>query len=114
HRGPAENSCRPAADVLFRSVAETYPGRALAVVLTGMGHDGRRGSEEICATGGRVLVQDEATSVVWGMAGSVVAAGIADGAWPITELGRVIVQRVAVGRPTWVPPPRPAAAGERT
>jgi len=104
HQGPPENSCRPAADVLFRTVAEIFPGRALGVVLTGMGHDGRRGSEEICATGGRVIVQDEASSVVWGMAGSVVNAGLADGAWPIAELGSVINRRMAVGRASWLAP----------
>jgi two-component system, chemotaxis family, protein-glutamate methylesterase/glutaminase len=101
HRGPPENSCRPAADVLFRSVAELYPGHALGVVLTGMGHDGQRGSEHICATGGRIIVQDEASSVVWGMAGSVAHAGHADGIWPIGELGQVINRRIISGRPGW-------------
>ncbi len=114
HQGPPENSCRPAADVLFRSVAEAYPGKALAVVLTGMGHDGRRGGEEICATGGRIIVQDETTSVVWGMAGSVVAAGIADGVWPIGELGHVINRRATAGRPGWFAAlAAPAVAGGR-
>jgi two-component system chemotaxis response regulator CheB len=110
HQGPPENSCRPAADVLFRSVAEVYPGRALGVVLTGMGHDGRRGSEDLVATGSRVIVQDEATSVVWGMAGSVVAAGVADGVWPIAELGAVINRRMVTGRAGWVAPASAAVA----
>jgi two-component system chemotaxis response regulator CheB len=103
HQGPPENSCRPSADVLFRSVAETYPGTALAVVLTGMGQDGRRGCEEIHGTGGRVLVQDEASSVVWGMAGAVAASGVADGVWPITQIGQVINRRMTKGRPGWMP-----------
>jgi two-component system chemotaxis response regulator CheB len=74
--GPPENSCCPSADPMFRSVASVYGANVLAVVLTGMGDDGRRGCEAIVARGGRVLVQDEATSVVWGMPGSVVHAGV--------------------------------------
>ena len=101
HQGPPENSCRPAADVLFRSVAEHFPGHALGVVLTGMGRDGQRGSEHICATGGRILVQDEASSVVWGMAGSIVQAGLADGVWPVGELGQAINRRMVAGHLGW-------------
>jgi two-component system chemotaxis response regulator CheB len=74
--GPPENSCCPSADPMFRSVASVYGANVLAVVLTGMGDDGRRGCEAVVARGGRVLVQDEATSVVWGMPGSVVHAGV--------------------------------------
>ncbi len=73
---PPEHHCRPAADPMFRSAAQAFPGGVLAVVLTGMGEDGRSGCEAVAASGGRVLIQDEATSVVWGMPGSVVAAGI--------------------------------------
>jgi len=113
HQGPPENSCRPAADVLFRSIAETYAGKALAVVLTGMGQDGRRGGAEIVATGGRMLVQDEESSVVWGMAGAVIAAGLADGAWPLDELAALIIRRAAVGRPMWFPEGATAAAASK-
>ena len=56
HQGPPENSCRPAVDVLFRSVAETYDGASLAVVLTGMGQDGLRGCEAIAAAGGHSIL----------------------------------------------------------
>lgn len=73
---PPEHHCRPAADPMFRSAAEVFGGGVVAVVLTGMGEDGRRGCETIAAAGGRVIVQDEATSVVWGMPGSVVTAGV--------------------------------------
>lgn len=73
---PPENHCRPAADPMFRSVAQAYGSGALAVVLTGMGDDGRQGCVAITDAGGRVVVQDEATSVVWGMPGSIVSAGI--------------------------------------
>lgn len=91
---PPENWCRPAADVLFRSVASVYRGGALAVVMTGMGQDGLRGCEEIRRAGGQVLAQDEASSVVWGMPGFVVRAGLADRVAPLGELAGEIMQRV--------------------
>ena len=81
-----ENSCRPAADVLFRSVADIYGSGTLAVVLTGMGHDGLRGCEQIRESGGWVMVQDEETSVVWGMPGAVAQAGLADRVLPLSEI----------------------------
>lgn len=76
-QGPPENSCRPAADPLFRSAASAYGARVLGLVLSGMGQDGLRGAEALVAAGGRVIVQDEATSVVWGMPGYVARAGLA-------------------------------------
>lgn len=91
---PPECSCRPAADVLFRSVARVFGPRALAVVMTGMGQDGLRGSEAIREAGGRVIVQDEASSVVWGMPGFVARAGLADEVLPLGELAGAIVRRV--------------------
>lgn len=97
-RDPPENSCRPSVDVLFRSVAETYGARVLGVVLTGMGQDGLHGAEAIHRAGGRMLVQDEATSVVWGMPGYVAAAGLADRILPLGEIGPEILRRVQVGR----------------
>lgn len=75
--GPLENFCRPAVDVLFRSAAGVYGGRSAALVLTGMGADGLEGCRLLSAEGARILVQDEATSVVWGMPGAVAAAGLA-------------------------------------
>jgi two-component system, chemotaxis family, protein-glutamate methylesterase/glutaminase len=93
HRDPPENSCRPAADVLFRSVAQVYGSHVLAVVMTGMGRDGLRGCEQIHAAGGQVLVQDEASSIVWGMPSFVVKAGIADRILPLKELGAEILSR---------------------
>lgn len=94
---PPENSCRPAADVLFRSAAATCGAGTLAVVLTGMGKDGVRGCEQIVAAGGRVLVQDEASSVVWGMPGQVAQAGLAHGVFSLDRLPDEI--RRVVGRP---------------
>jgi len=93
-----ENSCRPAVDVLFRSVAQTYGANVLGVVLTGMGTDGTRGSAVVREAGGEVIVQDEASSVVWGMPGSVVAASLADRIYPLTGIGPEVVRRVAVRR----------------
>jgi two-component system chemotaxis response regulator CheB len=78
NREPMENSCRPAVDVLFRSVAEVYGGATVSVILTGMGQDGLRGVEQLRQLGSYVIAQDEASSVVWGMPGFVVRAGLAD------------------------------------
>lgn len=92
--GAPENSCRPAVDVLFRSVAQHYGAGALAVVLTGMGQDGLRGSEAIRERGGRVIAQDEASSVVWGMPGHVVAAGLAEAVLPLSHIGPELSRRL--------------------
>jgi two-component system chemotaxis response regulator CheB len=97
-QGTPENYCRPAVDVLFRSVAETHGPHALAVVLTGMGSDGTRGARDIVRAGGSVLAQDQATSVVWGMPGSVVAAGLTQEVLPLGEIARTLLSRLAVGR----------------
>jgi two-component system chemotaxis response regulator CheB len=99
HQGPPENSCRPAVDVLFRSVAAVYGPHALAVVLTGMGQDGLRGCEAIREAGGQVFVQDEPSSVVWGMPGIVARSGLADQVLPLNRLAGEILQRVQTGRP---------------
>jgi two-component system chemotaxis response regulator CheB len=95
HQDPPENSCRPAADVLLRSVAKTFGAASLAVILTGMGQDGLRGCEAIREAGGQVLVQDEATSVVWGMPGCVARAGLADRVVPLSMIGDEILNRLA-------------------
>ena len=93
-QAPPENSCRPAVDVMLRSVVECYGGRALSVILTGMGQDGLRGSELVHDAGGMVLAQDEASSVVWGMPGFVARAGIAQAVLPIGDVAAAIVSRV--------------------
>ena len=85
-QGPPENSCRPAADPLFRSVADGFGPHVVALVLSGMGQDGLRGCEQVVAGGGRVLTQDEASSVVWGMPGYVTRAGLAAACLPLGEL----------------------------
>lgn len=91
---PPENSCRPAVDPLFRDASGLYRGGVLAVVLTGMGHDGRDGAEHVHAAGGQVIAQDEASSVVWGMPGAVANAGLADGVVALAHVADEIVRRV--------------------
>lgn len=93
NQNPPENSCRPAVDVLFRSAAQVYGPSVLSVVMTGMGQDGQRGCEVIRDAGGRVIAQDEATSVVWGMPGSVVNAGLSDQILPLNRIADEIVQQ---------------------
>jgi len=96
--GPLVNSCRPAADVLFRSVSAAFGDATLAVVLTGMGQDGLDGCRSIRRAGGQIIAQDRETSVVWGMPGQVTEAGLADSVLPISEIGAEIVRRVTDGR----------------
>lgn len=92
HQGPRENFCRPSVDVLFRSVAQVYGARTLAVVLTGMGQDGVKGCETLGSLGARIVVQDEASSVVWGMPGFVARNGLADKIVPLDQIGTEIVR----------------------
>jgi two-component system chemotaxis response regulator CheB len=94
HQDPPENSCRPAVDVLLRSLAQTYGPNSLSVILTGMGQDGLRGCNHIREAGGQIVVQDEASSVVWGMPGSVARAGLADRIMPLALIADEILRRV--------------------
>jgi two-component system chemotaxis response regulator CheB len=96
HQGPKENFCRPSVDVLFRSVAKVFGAHALGVILTGMGQDGLKGCEALCARGAAVIVQDEASSVVWGMPGFVARAGLAEKILPLDRIGAEIIGRVGV------------------
>jgi two-component system chemotaxis response regulator CheB len=81
-----QNSCRPAADSLFASAAEVFGGAVIAVILTGMGHDGLKGTEILKARGASVIAQDEASSVVWGMPGAIAQAGLADLVLPLDQV----------------------------
>lgn len=94
NQAPAENSCRPAVDVLFKSVATAVGANTLAVVLTGMGQDGLRGCEFVAEAGGEILVQDQTSSVVWGMPGIVAGAGLANRVLPLDQIAADIVKRV--------------------
>ncbi|MDV2996210.1 MAG: Protein-glutamate methylesterase/protein-glutamine glutaminase [Chroococcidiopsis sp. SAG 2025] len=94
HQAPPENSCRPSVDVLFSSVAQVFGASAIAIVLTGMGQDGLRGCQQLREAGGQVLVQDEASSVVWGMPGFVANAGLADRVLPIDQMADETIRLV--------------------
>jgi two-component system chemotaxis response regulator CheB len=117
-----ENSCRPAVDVLFRSVAACYRERTLAVVMTGMGHDGLAGARSLITHGVEVLVQDEATSVVWGMPGAIAQAGLASELLPLERIAAAVEERLRrwpgmrVNRPApdaTTARPAPSAPGAR-
>jgi two-component system chemotaxis response regulator CheB len=96
HQGPRENFCRPSVDVLFRSVAEVFGARSLGVILTGMGKDGLKGCEELYKQNANVIVQDEATSVVWGMPGFVARAGLAEKILPLDRIAPEIIRRASL------------------
>ncbi|MDD3370240.1 MAG: chemotaxis response regulator protein-glutamate methylesterase [Alphaproteobacteria bacterium] len=87
---PPENYCRPAVDPMLRSLAGIYGGRILVVILTGMGQDGTKGAETIVKLGGAVVAQDESTSVVWGMPGSVANAGLCFAISPLANIGAIV------------------------
>jgi two-component system chemotaxis response regulator CheB len=105
-QGAPENSCRPAVDVLFRSAARIYGAGTLAIVLTGMGQDGLKGAELLRAQGAQIVVQDEASSVVWGMPGFIARAGLADAILPLERIAGELLRRV----PTPAAPSRAAGA----
>jgi two-component system chemotaxis response regulator CheB len=96
NQNPAENSCRPSVDVLLRSIAPICGGNfsTIAVILTGMGQDGLQGCREIHHVGGEIIVQDEASSVVWGMPSFVVNARLADRVLPLDAIAEELINRV--------------------
>lgn len=96
---PPENNCRPAVDYLFRSAATHYPGRSLAVILTGMGSDGTLGLRLLKRHGCHVIAQDEASSVVWGMPKAAVDAGVTDFVLPLEGIASKITSLVRGGHP---------------
>lgn len=87
NQDPPENFCRPAVDPLFRTAARVFGSGALGVILTGMGSDGAQGCEALARAGGHFIVQDEASSVVWGMPGAAAATGLAGGVLPLDQIG---------------------------
>jgi two-component system chemotaxis response regulator CheB len=93
----AENGCRPAADPLFTSAAQIFGGSVLAVVMTGLGKDGTKGAAQIRKLSGQVWAQDEASSTVWSMPGSIVDAGLAQRVIPLPQIARAIAQACEVG-----------------
>lgn len=98
NQGSPENSCRPAVDPMFRSVAECYGHHALGVILTGMGTDGAEGAKAIHSQDGLIFVQDEETSVVWGMPGNVVKLDLADRILPLAQIPTELTRAVEASR----------------
>ncbi|MCF8088932.1 MAG: chemotaxis response regulator protein-glutamate methylesterase [Desulfotignum sp.] len=91
---PPENGCRPSADYLFRSVAHHFKDRATGVIMTGMGQDGAKGLALMNEHRAVIIAQDEATSIVFGMAKQPVASGIVDIVAPLDNLAREIMKTV--------------------
>ena len=94
---PPVNFCRPSVDPMLASMAKVYGQRLLAVILTGMGHDGLDGGRAAIAAGGTVVAQDEATSVVWGMPGAVATDGLCSAVLPLDGIAAHV--RKLAGRP---------------
>lgn len=96
--GPPINFCKPAVDPLFASAVDVWQGAIQAVILTGMGSDGMRGGKQIVAAGGSIIAQDEATSVVWGMPGAAVNAGICAAVLPLAQIAPKLIKLFAGDR----------------
>lgn len=96
---PPVHFCRPAADPMLETLAVAYGKNLLAVILTGMGTDGRTGCKKIMETGGSVIAQDAASSVVWGMPGSVVDAGCAYAVVGLQDIATEIARRLGMQNP---------------
>lgn len=92
---PPVNFCRPSVDPMFDSAADVFGSGLLAVMLTGMGQDGLDGSKKLVSSGGRLIAQDEKSSVVWGMPGAVAQAGLCEEVKPLDEIGPKLVQLLA-------------------
>lgn len=105
NQDPPENSCRPAVDPMFRSLASLFGARTLGVILTGMGQDGTVGASHIKAAGGQIVAQDEGSSVVWGMPGHCVEAGHADQVLALDLIPVELARRAATNRSLTVPIP---------
>jgi two-component system chemotaxis response regulator CheB len=95
---PPQNGCQPSADVLFRAAAATYGAEAIGLILTGMGCDGTQGLAALKRAGAYTIAQDEASSVVWGMPGSAVAAGHIDRVLPLSKMAEAIQGLIAGAR----------------
>jgi len=91
---PPENSCKPSADYLFRSVADYYVGRATAVIMTGMGSDGTKGLQILKQKGTLIIGQNEASCVVYGMPKAPAELGLVDVVVPLDKIAGEIVKSV--------------------
>ena len=91
---PPEHFLKPSVDILFNSAASAYEGRVLGIVLSGMGNDGLEGARAIVQAGGTIIVQDKATSVVWGMPGAIANAGLATAILPVDKIASAAGQLI--------------------
>jgi two-component system chemotaxis response regulator CheB len=96
---PPENFCRPAVDPMLRSLAAAVGGKALVVMLTGMGHDGLAGTRELIDAGGAAIAQDEETSIVWGMPGAIASAGLCHRVLPLPGIAACVLDLLKRRRP---------------
>jgi two-component system chemotaxis response regulator CheB len=96
---PPEKGCKPSVDILFRSAATVYGKDVIGIILTGMGVDGTKGAAALKRAGASIIVQDEKTSVVWGMPGSVEASGNVDMVLPLNRIPQAVVARMVKLRP---------------
>jgi two-component system, chemotaxis family, protein-glutamate methylesterase/glutaminase len=94
-QAPQENHCRPSVDVLFRSAGQVYGGNLLAVMLTGMGHDGLAGTRTLNHLGATILAQDETSSAVWGMPGAIAHENLAHAVLPLRQIAAEILRLCA-------------------
>jgi two-component system chemotaxis response regulator CheB len=94
---PPVKFCRPSVDVLFNDAAHVFGASALGVILTGMGSDGLDGARRLRTAGARIVAQYQASSVVWGMPGSVVREGLANCVLPIQSMGGFITAALQAG-----------------
>lgn len=85
--GPQENFCKPAVDPMLRSLLPIYGRKILCAILTGMGNDGQKGAQMLVDSHARVIAQDQASSVVWGMPGAVSMAGLCSSVLPLNDIG---------------------------
>ncbi|OFW84117.1 MAG: chemotaxis response regulator protein-glutamate methylesterase [Alphaproteobacteria bacterium GWF2_58_20] len=95
NKEPPENYCRPSVDPMMRSAAKIFGNNMLSIILTGMGQDGMLGCKQVVESGGMVIAQDEASSVVWGMPGAVAQAGLCSAILPLTEIGPFVSKKIA-------------------
>ncbi len=91
---PPENSCKPSADYLFRSIAQHYVGRSTGVIMTGMGSDGSKGLVQMKNNGSVIIAQDEETCTVYGMPKEPVESGVADIVVPLEQIAEEIIKTV--------------------
>lgn len=85
---------KPSVDITFRSIDKVFPGSTLAIVLTGMGADGREGARTLKMHGSEIWAQDETSCVVYGMPAAIVDAGLADNILPLDDFAKAITKRV--------------------